>query len=55
MTDVVQFKLNIPNDIKDWLADEASRNMRSQTSEIILALKEKRMRQIQTQKADAQA
>jgi hypothetical protein len=55
MSEVTQFKLNIPNDIAQWLADEAAQNMRSKTSEILLALKEKKMRQSQTQKADAQA
>lgn len=42
---VRKFKLNIPDEIKEWLAQEAQRNMRSQTSEIVLALKEKMHRQ----------
>lgn len=50
-----QFKLNIPNDVKEWLADQAHRNMRSQTAEIVLALKEKMGRQAETKKADAVA
>ncbi|TDX77744.1 Arc-like DNA binding dprotein [Neorhizobium sp. R1-B] len=50
-----QFKLNMPQDVKQWLADEAERNLRSQTAEIVLALKEKMHRQSQTKKADALA
>ncbi|MFB9952452.1 Arc domain-containing protein [Rhizobium puerariae] len=54
MSDVQkQFKLNIPDDVKRWLAEEASRNLRSQTAEIVLALKEKMRRQTETKKADA--
>jgi len=52
---VSQFKLNIPNDVKAWLAEQAERNMRSQTAEIVLALKEKMRRQAETKKADAAA
>lgn len=40
-----QFKLMVPFDIKRWLAIEAAKNMRSQSSEIIVALKEKMERQ----------
>ena len=36
-----QFKLVIPRDVKDWLASEAKKNMRSQSSEIVFALREK--------------
>ncbi|MCM2440571.1 Arc family DNA-binding protein [Agrobacterium vitis] len=50
-----QFKLNIPTDVKAWIAKEATKNMRSQTAEIVLALKEKMKRQAETQKADATA
>jgi len=50
-----QFKLNIPEDVKNWLADEASRNMRYQTAEIVLAIKEKMSRQAQTQKPEVTA
>jgi hypothetical protein len=32
-------------EVKEWLAEEASKNMRSQTAEIVLALKEKMIRQ----------
>ncbi|SIR06468.1 hypothetical protein SAMN05880590_11186 [Rhizobium sp. RU35A] len=51
----VQFKLNIPADVKRWLASEAEKNLRSQTAEILLALKEKMSRQAEMQKADATA
>lgn len=40
-----QFKLTIPNEIKEWLADRAERNLRSQSAEIILALREKMERE----------
>jgi hypothetical protein len=40
-----QFKIAMPADIKRWLAMEAARNLRSQTSEILLALREKMDRQ----------
>ncbi|QDP53953.1 Arc family DNA-binding protein [Sulfitobacter faviae] len=36
-----QFKLVIPRDVKDWLANQAKKNMRSQSSEIVMALREK--------------
>jgi Arc-like DNA binding domain len=55
MADVTQFKLNIPNEIAEWLSEEAARNMRSKASEIVLALKEKRMRQSDAGKSDATA
>ena len=50
-----QFKVNMPDDVKRWIADQASANMRSQTAEIILALKEKMARQAETRKADARS
>lgn len=52
-----QFKVNIPEEVKQWLAAEAAKNLRSQTAEVILALKEKMRSQTQTQteKADVQA
>jgi len=40
-----QFKIAIPQDIKRWVAIEAAKNMRSQTSEILLAVREKMDRQ----------
>jgi hypothetical protein len=36
-----QFKLSIPLEIKRWLAVEAARNLRSQSAEIVIALREK--------------
>ncbi len=36
-----QFKLMVPKDVKDWLAAQAQKNMRSQSSEVIIALREK--------------
>ncbi|AUQ74751.1 Arc domain-containing protein [Phaeobacter piscinae] len=36
-----QFKMVIPKDVKDWLADQAKKNLRSQSQEIVLALREK--------------
>lgn len=36
-----QFKLMIPKDVKDWLAEQAQKNMRSQSSEVVVALREK--------------
>ena len=41
MTEITQFKLNIPNDLKRWLDREAARNMRSVSKEIIFHLQEK--------------
>lgn len=40
-----QFKLIIPTEIKEWLADQAERNLRSQSAEIILALRERMERE----------
>lgn len=50
-----QFKLNIPDEVKDWLAEQARQNMRSQTAEIVLALKEKMERQHETKTASARS
>lgn len=35
----VQIKINLPADVFAFIANEAARNMRSKTSEIVLALK----------------
>lgn len=40
-TQDVQFKLKLPPDVKQWVALEAARNMRSQAAEIILAVRAK--------------
>lgn len=52
---ITQFKLNIPVEIDRWIEEQAVRNMRSKGAEILIALKEKQVRQSETQKADAQA
>ena len=39
-----QFKIAIPLEIKKWVAVEAAKNMRSQSAEILLALREKKER-----------
>ncbi|MCA0961150.1 DNA-binding protein [Salipiger bermudensis] len=36
-----QFKLNLPADVKAWLAEQAKNNLRSQSQEVVLALREK--------------
>ena len=53
MSDVAQFKLNIPREVKDWLAEEAARNMRSQAAEIVITLQTRMRSQSTMQKADA--
>lgn len=40
-----QFKIAIPLDMKRWLAVEAAKNMRSQSAEILVAVREKMDRQ----------
>ncbi|WP_244512674.1 Arc family DNA-binding protein [Ensifer sp. LC163] len=35
------FGLRMPDDVKDWVERQAKANMRSQNSEIVVALKEK--------------
>lgn len=49
-----QFKISIPLEIKRWIAIEAAKNMRSQSAEILLAVREKMDRQ-ENEKADATA
>lgn len=41
MTITKQFKLNLPADVKRWVQTRAAANMRSQSAEIVFALKEK--------------
>jgi hypothetical protein len=38
------FKLRIPPAVKEWLADEAERNQRTQSAEIIFCLKQEMAR-----------
>ncbi|WP_245430263.1 Arc domain-containing protein [Rhizobium tropici] len=42
---LVQVKIKLPVDIKKWVEGEAEKNMRSQSAEIVFALKEKMDRQ----------
>lgn len=39
MKETVQFKLNIPADLKHWLEEQARANIRSQGAEIIAILR----------------
>lgn len=41
MPESVQFKLNLPADVKAWLAEQATRNLRSQSAEIVATLRER--------------
>lgn len=36
-----QYKMLIPADVKDWLEEQSRKNLRSQSQEIVLALREK--------------
>ncbi|MFN3276107.1 MAG: Arc family DNA-binding protein [Paracoccus sp. (in: a-proteobacteria)] len=45
MPDHVQFKLNLPADVKAWLREQAAKNVRSQGSEIVACLRERMERQ----------
>jgi len=45
MNDVVQFKLNIPADLKAWIEAQSRRNVRSQGAEIVACLRERMERQ----------
>lgn len=38
---LVPYKLNLPEDVKQWIAAQAAKNLRSQSNEIILAIREK--------------
>ena len=40
MTQAVQFKMNLPADVKVWLAEQAERNLRSQGAEVVYRLRE---------------
>lgn len=45
-----QFKIAIPLEIKRWLAIQAAKNMRSQSSEILVAIRE-RMQRLENEKS----
>jgi hypothetical protein len=36
---IVQFKMNLPADVKEWLKQEARRNLRSQSAQIVMCLR----------------
>lgn len=38
---IKQFKINLPEDVKRWVAERAAGNLRSQSAEIIFALRQK--------------
>lgn len=39
MKDSVQFKLNLPADVKSWLETTAKKNIRSQGAEIVACIR----------------
>lgn len=47
-----QMKIRLPADVKEWLAEAARRNLRSQTAEIVLALREKMQTSAEVSKTD---
>lgn len=49
-----QFKIAIPLEMKRWLAMEAAKNMRSQSAEILVAVREK-MERAQNEKSGTTA
>ncbi|MUO29439.1 Arc domain-containing protein [Agrobacterium vitis] len=48
-------KINLPEDVKFWLEERARKNLRSQSSEIVMALREKMRSNNENEKADATA
>lgn len=54
MSDKKQFKIAIPLEMKRWLAVEAAKNMRSQSAEILVAIREK-MDRLENRKGEATA
>lgn len=38
MSDTIQFKMNMPVDVKAWLEAEAKKNIRSQGAEVVACL-----------------
>ena len=54
MPDVKQFKVLLPTDVKRWLAIQAATNLRSQNSEVVLALREK-MQRLENEKSGTTA
>jgi len=41
MTDLIQLKVRVPKEMKDWLEEQAAHNGSSQNSEIIRAVRER--------------
>lgn len=41
MADTVQFKLNLPREVKRWLEEQAKANIRSQGAEVVSILRER--------------
>ncbi|MEM5468816.1 MAG: Arc family DNA-binding protein [Sulfitobacter sp.] len=41
----IQFKLNLPADVKAWLEQEAVRNLRSQGAQVVTCLRAAMLRQ----------
>ena len=39
-----QIKINLPKDVKDWLALQSEKNLRSQSNEIIISIRERMAR-----------
>lgn len=51
----IQMKIRLPKEIKRWLAIEAAKNMRTQSAEVVLALKEKMDRSANSEDGEASA
>lgn len=49
MTKPIQFKLNLPGDVKAWIEGQAAKNLRSQGAEIVACLRERMDREDQPQ------
>ena len=39
-----QLKINLPKDVKKWLVEQSEKNLRSQSNEVILAIRERMVR-----------
>ena len=44
MTDRKALQLRLPLDLKDWIAQQAAKNMSSQNSEVVRAIRERKYR-----------
>ncbi|SDK62435.1 Arc domain-containing protein [Paracoccus chinensis] len=45
----IQFKLILPPDVKAWIEAQAAKNLRSQSAEIVVCLRERMDREAQPQ------